>query len=30
MVQSKDIYLYMDWQENDSPIQIGVLHSEVY
>lgn len=29
MAQSKDIYVYMDWQESDSPIQIGVLHSEV-
>lgn len=29
MAQSKDIYVYMDWQENDSPIQMGVLHSEV-
>lgn len=29
MAQIKDIYVYMDWQENDSPIQMGVLHSEV-
>lgn len=29
MAQSKDIYVYMDWQESDSPIQMGVLHSEV-
>lgn len=29
MTQSKDIYVYMDWQESDSPIQMGVLHSEV-
>ena len=29
MAQIKDIYVYMDWQESDSPIQMGVLHSEV-
>ena len=29
MAQIKDIYVYMDWQESDAPIQIGVLHSEV-
>lgn len=29
MAQSKDIYVYMDWQESDLPIQMGVLHSEV-
>lgn len=29
MTQSKEIYVYMDWQESDSPIQMGVLHSEV-
>lgn len=27
MAQIKDIYVYMDWQESDSPIQMGVLHS---
>lgn len=29
MAQIKNIYVYMDWQESDSPIQMGVLHSEV-
>lgn len=29
MAQIKDIYVYMDWQESDAPIQMGVLHSEV-
>lgn len=29
MAQNKDIYVYMDWQESDLPIQMGVLHSEV-
>ena len=29
MAQIKDISVYMDWQESDSPIQMGVLHSEV-
>lgn len=29
MAQNKDIYVYMDWQESDLPIQMGVLHCEV-
>lgn len=29
MAQNKEIYVYMDWQESDSPIPMGVLHSEV-
>lgn len=29
MAQSKDIYVYMDWQESDSPIPMGILHNEV-
>ncbi len=29
MAQNKDIYVYMDWQESDWPIQMGVLHNEV-
>ena len=29
MAQNKDIYVYMDWQESDLPIQMGILHSEV-
>lgn len=29
MAQNKDIYVYIDWQESDSPIPMGVLHSEV-
>jgi serine/threonine-protein kinase HipA len=29
MAQSKDIFVYMDWQEIDLPILIGVLHCEV-
>lgn len=28
MVQSKHIYVYMDWQESDLPILMGVLRSE--
>lgn len=29
MAQNRDIYVYMDWQECDLPIQMGILHSEV-
>ena len=29
MAQSKDIYVYIDWQESDLPIFMGVLHSEI-
>lgn len=29
MAQNKDIHVYMDWQESDLPIHMGVLHSEV-
>lgn len=29
MAQSKGIYVYMDWQESELPILMGVLHNEV-
>lgn len=29
MVQQKDLYVYMDWNESEDPIFMGVLHSEV-
>ena len=29
MPQNKDIYVYMDWQHNDLPILMGILHSEI-
>lgn len=29
MPQNKDIYVYMDWQHNDLPIFMGILHSEI-
>nr|WP_320059139.1 HipA domain-containing protein [uncultured Bacteroides sp.] len=29
MAQGKNIYVYMDWQDSDLPVLMGVLHSEV-
>lgn len=29
MAKDKNIYVYMDWQDSDLPVLMGVLHSEV-